>query len=884
MLDLASSIAHFLDMRVVQVVYGKVMTEEDVLQVIVQARRENATILDLSGKQLTSLPSTIGQLTDLRTLDLRNNCLKRLSEVIGQLPNLQELYLYENQLTSLPESIGRLKSLAILGLSDNQLINLPLAIERLADLKILFLSGNNLTIFPLSISKLVSLVRLSLSENSLTEIPSEVSQLVNLQRLDIVSNKLTSLPESIGKLTNLRLLNLSNNRLTSLPPSIEQLTNLQDLNVSGNPLQNIQLQAPPSNNQKTPTPQLVPHITKPVGFVSKLNEAKIILLGQAKTGKTSVIKRLVHDQFTLNESATDGIKIEKWHIDFSPAATIDIQPRDRACFNIWDFGGQESLHTAHQIFMTERSLYLLVIDNNASEEQNRIEYWLQLISSFAKDAPILIIGNKKDQAPLDTNYNQYQNKYQNIKGIVSVSCQNTSGITELRQHILQELANLRHVQTAFLPDWQAVKTNLENLNKGYITYAEYCQICKDCNVVAVSEQQTLVELLHDLGVVLNFHQNQPLSNAPVMNAGWIMHGIYKILNDHFLVSECKGILAERMLTRILTTFQSNKREFTYTPVKHRFVLETMMKLELCCEMTDRRSFLIPDLLPKEELPEAHLDQWRGALQFQYRYSTFPHSIISRLIVRCSELIDSNFYWRYGVIFKSLDNRALIKSDRKEKTISIYVVGLPTTRRNFLELLRHKLTEINQIFGGFDVDTYVPLPDFPAAVVSYQQLIDSHAEGVDLIVPQGLRQKVSVCELLNTIDVIPVSPSTIPQQIVVTDRNPVTVAHTPTLKSRRDDVQRVAPVAPRNLFAGHENFYPAVTDQQLQEVRGIALRLVKGDSVDDEVDLLSAHLRAPLADAIQHLLGLPPVTPNLSHLQALPEESEFRPVVIEDPFL
>ncbi len=865
-------------------VYGEVMKEEDVLRVIVQARRENATILDLSGKQLTSLPSTIGQLTDLRTLDLRNNRLKRLSEVIGQLPNLQELYLYENQLTSLPESIGQLKSLAILGLSDNQLINLPLSIERLADLKILFLSGNNLTIFPSSISKLMNLVRLSLSENSLTELPPEVGQLVNLQRLDIISNKLTSLPESIGKLTNLRLLNLSNNRLTSLPPSIEQLTNLQDLNVSGNPLQNVQSPASLLNNQKTLIPQLVPHITKPVGFVSKSNEAKIILLGQSKTGKTSVIKRLVYDQFTLNESSTDGINIEKWHIDFCSAATIDPQPRELACFNIWDFGGQENLHTAHQIFLTERSLYLLVIDNNASEEQNRIEYWLKLISSFAKDASILIIGNKKDQASLDTNYDKYQNKYQNIKGIVPVSCQDASGIPELRQHILQELANLCHAQTAFLPDWLAVKTNLENLNKGYITYAEYCQICKNCNVVVASEQQTLVELLHDLGVILNFHQNQPLSQAPVMNTGWIMHGIYKILNDHFLVSECKGILAERMLTRILTTFQSNKREFTYTPAKHRFVLETMMKLELCCELTDRRSFLIPDLLPKEELPEAHLDQWQGALQFQYRYSTFPHSIVSRLMVRCSELIDSNFYWRYGVILKSSNNRALIKSNRKERTISIYIVGLPTTRRNFLELLRHKLTGINQIFGAFDVDTYVPLPDFPAASVSYQQLIDSHAEGVDVIVPQGLRQKVNVCELLNTIDVISVSPSTTPQRIVVDDRNPapVTVAHIPTL--RRDDVHRVSLVAPKNLFAGHENFYPTVTDQQLQEVRGIALRLVKGDSVDDEVDLLSAHLRTPLADAIQHLLGLPAMTPNLSDLQTLPEESEFRPVVIEDPFL
>ena len=869
-------------------VYGEVMTEEEVLQVIVQARRESATILDLSGQGLTSLPSTIGQLTDLRILDLRNNSLKRLSEAIGQLSGLEELYLYENQLTSLPESIGQLQSLAILGLSDNQLINLPLEIERLKSLKILFLSGNNLTRFPPSIGKLVNLVRLGLSENSLTDIPPEIGQLANLQRLDIVSNKLTSLPESIGQLTSLRFLHLDNNQLTSLPRSIKQLTSLQEINTVGNPLQNVRL--PLSSNQKIPVQQEITRINKPVGSALKLNEVKMVLLGQPKTGKTSILKRLVYDQFTLNESSPDGLSIEKWHLDFSaPVDSVD-HSEDLACLNIWDFGGLESLHTAHQTFMTKRSLYLLVIDNNATEEQNRIEYWLQVISSFAKDSPVLIVGNKNDQAPLEKSYYQYQQKYPNIKGFISVSCQDASGINDLRQHILQELFNQQ--QASFSPDWLAVKTNLENLNKGYITYAEYCQVCRDCNVVAASEQQTLVELLHDLGVILSFHQNQLLSDVPVMNTGWIMHGIYKILNDHFLVSECKGMLAERMLTRILTTFQSNKREFTYTPAKHRFVLEMMMKLELCCEMTDQRSFLIPDLLPKEELPIANLEQWSGSLQFQYRYPVFPHNIISRLMVRCSKLIDGSCYWRYGVILKSSDslNRALIKSDRVEKTISIYVTGAPNGRRSFLEKIRQQMTEIHQIFRAFDVDAYVPQPDFPAALVSYQQLIDSQAEGVDVIVPQGLRQKVNVSELLNTIDVIPVSPSLPRSPQIVANGNgraplPAVIDHLSNQASAPVEVMRRLPTAaPKNPFADYQHYYPAVTDQQLREVQGIALRLVKGDAVDDEVDLLSDHLRAPLADAIQHLLGLPAPVPERVDFPPAPEKSTFQAAVIEDPFL
>ncbi len=883
-------------------VYGEVMTEEEVLQLIVQARRENATVLDLSGKQLTSLPSRIGQLTDLRTLDLRNNRLKRLSEVIGQLPNLQELYLYENQLTSLPESIGRLKHLVILGLSDNQLINLPSSIERLQNLKILFLSGNNLTKFPAVIGRLVNLVRLSLSENSLTELPPELDQLVNLQRLDVLANRLASLPESIGQLTNLRFLNLADNQLTRLPLSIEQLTNLQEINISGNPLQRVQLPVPKSAN---PEPfQPISYSAPSTNSASKsagLNEAKIIILGQTNTGKTSVLNRLVHDRFNLNEAATEGINIEKWSVDLATVNTSNSQSRDLACFNIWDFSGRESLHSVHQNFMSERSLYLLVLDNNTSEEHNRLEYWLQYIANFAKNSPVFIVGNKSDQAPLDPNYQHYAQKYPNIKGVFAVSCQDASGIRALSQRLLQELATLPQARDSFPPSWLAVKTNLENLNKGYITYADYRQICAECDVVAESAQQTLVKLLHDLGVILKFDQHQFSGDTPVLNTAWFMHAIYKIFSDHFLVSECKGVLAERMLTRILTPLRSNKREFTYTSAKHRFILDMMIQLELCCEMTDRRSFLLPELLPKEELPVAAIEQWSGALQFQYHYPIFYQGIISRLMIRGRELIDGNDFWRQGVIFKTADQRALIKSDPREKTISIWVNGSPQNRRDFLTKIRRYFTEIHQDCTAFTVDAYVPLPDFPAVKVSYQQLIDSHAEGVEVMVPNGLRQKVNVAQLLSTVDLIDLSqpPSTSvhsPPPVTVnipappspaktngrsTPLSPVTVAA--AIKNNGDQFDRHQPqpqtvATTKNSFGSQQNSYPAVTEQQLQEVRSIALRLVKGDLVDSEIDLLSAHLRAPLADAIQHLLGLPAAAPEHS------EKSEFQPAVIEDPFL
>ena len=45
-----------------------------------------------------------------------------------------------------------------------------------------------------------------------------------------------------------------------------------------------------------------------------LNEAKLILVGFGGVGKTSLVKRLIHDRFDPREAMTDGIAIADWPI------------------------------------------------------------------------------------------------------------------------------------------------------------------------------------------------------------------------------------------------------------------------------------------------------------------------------------------------------------------------------------------------------------------------------------------------------------------------------------------------------------------------------------------------------------------------------------------
>jgi internalin A len=129
------------------------MTNEQLLTVIRRAKAKGITSLYLSGKQLTEIPSEIGQLTNLTWLDLQGNRLTSLSPEICQLTNLKELNLRGNRLTALPPEIGQLTNLTALYLYNNRLTSLPPEICQLRYLEEIYLDGNPLVSPPLEIAE-----------------------------------------------------------------------------------------------------------------------------------------------------------------------------------------------------------------------------------------------------------------------------------------------------------------------------------------------------------------------------------------------------------------------------------------------------------------------------------------------------------------------------------------------------------------------------------------------------------------------------------------------------------------------------------------------------------------------------------------------------------
>jgi len=665
---------------------------------------KNLLYLDLRGNQLTSLPPEVAQLTDLSSLDLRGN-----------------------QLTSLPPDVAQLKNLLYLDLRGNQLSSLPPEVAKLTNLQGLDLSWNQLTSLPPEVGQLTNLQVLDLRRNQLSSLPPAVAQLTNLRWLDLSGNQLSSLPPAVAQLTNLRQLWLSGNQLTSLPPEIGQLLHLRELDVKGNPLT-----SPPPEIVKQGMDAVRSYFASlEVEEFRVLNEVKVILVGDGGAGKTSLVKRLLRDEFDEGQLQTKGVEIDDWEVN-TPNAEI--------CAHLWDFGGQVIMHSTHQFFLSKRSLYVLVLDGRKEEEP---EYWLKHIESFGGDSPILVVLNKMDENPgFDVNRRFLQEKYEGIAKFFRVSCRSGKGIPALRSALENTLTKVEITSTKWPANWFKAKQQLEKMEKSFISDREYAGLCKDVDVGKAGDRETLIKFLHDLGVIVHFPDFE-LKHMHVLNPLWLTTAVYRIVNSETL-AEGKGILKLSSLGDILA---SEGDGYDYPGKEHPFIVCIMEKFELCFRI-DKKRILIPDLLQVQE-PKIDFD-FEASLRFRLDYDFLPKSIIPRFMVKKHKEIKGELRWRTGVVLKSdvFAATAVIRADVAAKRIYIFVNG--RQRRDYLTVLRSVFLEINKSFEKLEYKERIPLPDDPEVAVPFDHLVNLENMGISEFVPEGSAKKYRVKELFGTV--------------------------------------------------------------------------------------------------------------------------------------
>lgn len=668
--------------------------------------------LNLKLNRLTALPPDIGNLQALRSLTLTGNKLMTLPPEIGQLKALTKIDLSDNELTALPPQIGKLKLLLRLDVRSNRLSTLPPELAQLTRLEMLGLSVNRFTNLPPEICELPALRILHLGYNAIAILPPEFGRLSELFWLDLDDNQLTTLPPEIGRLNALNTLYICENRLLALPREIIQLTALSELFLHGNPGLGLPVEAlGPSWKDvhaqiadAKPPGEILASYFRIVGAAGEpLGECKLIVVGRGGVGKTSLIKRLAGHAYDPNEAETHGITIQKLEFHGNQGNVIG---------RVWDFGGQVVLHSMHEFFLTARSLYLLVLGERDDMLERDATYWLQLIRSYAGDAPVVVALNKSagrqrafDKASLEQNYGP-------ILGWVSTECSAiddvAGGITELRQTLTGTLDS-PHMESArrkFPRKWHAIKAALEEMHESYLDYKTYVERCHRLGEPDGVEQAALAGDLHDLGIALNYGRDPRLRDTTVLRPDWLANGIYAVLRANDLDAKLPlefnaplapdGVITPETLERVHRKAECWKmlRAADYPPDKREFLLRLMDLFHLSYPLDDEgREQLVPTLLPPNPPEGTEEPDDENRVRLRHEFQVVPAPLLPWFIARTFALIPNRRHWRRGAMLSFGDARAKVWATQDDRYVFVTVAGSDHARKRLLAMIRGTLHKI-----------------------------------------------------------------------------------------------------------------------------------------------------------------------------------------------
>jgi internalin A len=584
----------------------------DLVNLIRQAQRDGRADLVLEG-DVPELPEEIGNLTNLQRLEIRRSSIPRVPEQLWQLTNLRHLSINSNRLTKLPPGIGCL-----------------------THLRTLWLGGCRLTELPDELIELRDLVNLQISANRFSEFPPQVFELPSLQALYLDYNQIRHLPSDISRLDKLVTLDLSSNRLTTLPHELARLSALKEFSVVNNPLE-----GPLSKLIERGNEAILSYLKGLQEDGIPLYEAKVLLTGEGEVGKTSLVRALRDLPFKEGIPTTHGIELDKMTMRH-PEADANIS------LNLWDFGGQEVYRITHQFFFSQRALYLLVWKPRQGQQENAVEQWLKLIRLRAgPDVKVIIVATHSDERRAELDVLHLQQTFgPMVVGQWLIDNKSGRGIFELKQAIAEHVADLPQMGMLMSKRWISVRERLQATHQPQIKFRSYARICAQHRLDEAAVT-TLAQLLHDLGYIVHYGDDEGLRDVLVLKPEWLTKAIGYVLEDE----ETRAQGGELEHRRLVDIWQAPGKE-SYPREYHPYFLRLMEKFDVSYRISDSDRSLVGQLVPYKRPLQADLISSKALREQSLvcKLSDEAPGLIAWLIVRTYRFSTGN-HWRRGTLLE-----------------------------------------------------------------------------------------------------------------------------------------------------------------------------------------------------------------------------------------
>ena len=597
---------------------------------------------------------------------------------------------------------------------------------------------------------LTQLTELYLYNNQLTDI-SPLKALTQLTSLYLRYNQLTDI-SPLKALTQLTRLHLENNQISDISPILPLIklgklqVTLEDKSWSESEgylvLYNNPITTPPIDIVGQGNTAIIEYFKDLEEQGEEyLYEAKLLILGEGGAGKTTLSRKIQDLSSPLPEKQHDRTR----GIDIQALPIPNIHPTHQPFrMNVWDFGGQGYYHSTHQFFLTKRSLYVIV--NNTRLNNTDFNHWLQTVSVFSENSPVIILQNKVAGSEAALDLHGLKQHFPNIitAEIADLSNIEDGRVQQLIQRIQSEIQLLPHVGNELPAQWVKVREAIleKSREHPYIDVKDYYSICRNHKITKKEAMKRLSDFLHDLGVFLHFQKDEVLGNTVILQNAWATKGVYHIL-DSEIVRQQKGYFSTEQAEHI----------WENTPFEdmHHQLIQLMRKFELCFRIPYETAYISPNLLPLEK-PQYHWDNHNNLI-ILYDYVFMPKGLLGRLIVRLHRYIKdiNTMAWRTGCVFTYENTDAQVVETYGAKKLEIRLRG-----DNCIVLSSIIIKEIDELNKGFEriqVEKLLPCnchecknsdrPHF----YSYKNLMKRRAKGKRTVECDNSYEDVNVIEVL-----------------------------------------------------------------------------------------------------------------------------------------
>jgi GTPase SAR1 family protein len=262
--------------------------------------------------------------------------------------------------------------------------------------------------------------------------------------------------------------------------------------------------------------------------------SKLIICGFGGVGKTSLLNALQECEPDAVNAANKKIN-RKEAGKCAPNSTtgIDIvrfavphpdhpDTGEPITFSCWDFAGQQTYYSSHQLFLTLRYVYVVCFNGREDDDGTSLAFWLDSLASIgggdddAERPSVLLVATKKDEnmsSPpklvdiLERVEKAYKGRL-NIVGIHWVNsnpetvagCVRFDGVADLKKAMVATAKDAKDMGTLMNQKWIAVETAVAALKGSPPQRREWFQ--KLCGEHGVTDGwSTLLDMLHRWGAV-----------------------------------------------------------------------------------------------------------------------------------------------------------------------------------------------------------------------------------------------------------------------------------------------------------------------------------------------------------------------------------------------